>query len=103
MLRLWHVHRRTRSGNRRGASEAGRERTRHRFHRTSAGRGPCCRDAAALFFNDGQPDLAEIRNLSIPGADGRMRARLYRPAVEPTGAILYAHGGGWFPLQCGYA
>jgi len=58
--------------------------------------GRAVANAAALFFNDDQPDLAEIRNLSIPGAGGPMRARFYRPVAGSAGAILYAHGGGWF-------
>ena len=58
--------------------------------------GRAIANGAALFFNDGQPDMAEIRDLSIPSADGPMRARLYRPVARPTGAILYTHGGGWF-------
>ena len=58
--------------------------------------GRTAADSAALFFNDGLPDIADVRDASIPVVWGDMRARLYRPKTERGGAILYAHGGGWF-------
>jgi len=53
-------------------------------------------DAAALFFNDDQPDVAAVEDRSIAGAGGPLRLRLYRPSPRNRGAILYIHGGGWF-------
>lgn len=44
------------------------------------------------------PELAEIRPLMIPGADGPIRARLYVPlgaGVPPGPGILFFHGGGF--------
>src|SRR5690242_20155085 len=58
--------------------------------------GRTAADSAALFFNDGLPDVADVRDVSIPVVWGDMRARLYRPKAERGAAILYAHGGGWF-------
>ena len=53
-------------------------------------------DAAALFFNDGQPEVAAVEDRSIAGPGGALRLRLYRPSPSHGGAILYIHGGGWF-------
>jgi acetyl esterase len=39
------------------------------------------------------PDLAVVTDLAIPPS-GRS-ARLYRPSVQPTAIVVYAHGGGW--------
>lgn len=44
------------------------------------------------------PDLAEISNLSVDGATGPLKARLYVPLAAGTGpapAILFFHGGGF--------
>ena len=44
------------------------------------------------------PDLAEISNLVVDGADGPLPARLYIPlaaGVGPAPAIIYFHGGGF--------
>lgn len=44
------------------------------------------------------PDLAEISNLVVDGADGPLPARLYVPLAAGTGpapAIVYFHGGGF--------
>ena len=44
------------------------------------------------------PDLAEISNLVVDGADGPLQARLYVPLAAGTGpspAILFFHGGGF--------
>lgn len=54
------------------------------------------RGVAAL--DGARQNMAEIRELSIPGADGRLRARLYTPfgaGVGPAPAIVYFHGGGF--------
>ena len=44
------------------------------------------------------PDLAEISNLIVDGADGPLKARLYVPlaaGVAPAPAIVFFHGGGF--------
>jgi acetyl esterase len=50
-----------------------------------------------VFWNEGNPDVAQVRDLHIPGPAGPMRVRLYEPAgVGPSSpGILYLHGGGW--------
>jgi acetyl esterase len=58
--------------------------------------GRAVADTAAMFFNDNEPAIANLEELSIPGCAGTMRARLYRPSAGSLGAILYLHGGGWF-------
>ena len=60
-------------------------------------------DARALYRERrafSQPDareLAEVRDLSAPGASGPIPMRLYRPAGLPDQAptLVYFHGGGW--------
>jgi len=44
------------------------------------------------------PDLAEISNLIVDGADGPLKARLYVPlaaGIAPAPAIIFFHGGGF--------
>lgn len=44
------------------------------------------------------PDLAEISNLIVDGADGPLKARLYVPlaaGITPAPAIIFFHGGGF--------
>lgn len=44
------------------------------------------------------PDLAEISNLVVDGADGPLKARLYVPlaaGIAPAPAIIFFHGGGF--------
>lgn len=44
------------------------------------------------------PDLAEISNLVVDGADGPLKARLYVPlaaGIAPAPAIVFYHGGGF--------
>ncbi len=44
------------------------------------------------------PDLAEISNLVVDGADGPLKARLYIPlaaGIGPAPAIVFFHGGGF--------
>ena len=40
------------------------------------------------------PEIAEVRDLTIPGPGGEIPARLYRPD-RPVGVALAFHGGGW--------
>lgn len=45
-----------------------------------------------------RPDIAEIKDLSIPGPHGHgIPARLYRStlAIDPAPAVIFYHGGGW--------
>ena len=58
------------------------------------------RPFADAFFgprNEGGPDMAERRDLSIPGRRGVIPARLYVPrgAAASSPGILYLHGGGF--------
>lgn len=42
------------------------------------------------------PEIAEVRDLEIPGAAAVMRARLYRTRADSQlPLILFVHGGGW--------
>lgn len=42
------------------------------------------------------PELASVTDLTVPGAAGPLAARLYRPSLESTPALLvYFHGGGF--------
>jgi acetyl esterase len=41
------------------------------------------------------PDVAVVRDIEIPGPAGPIPARLYEPTPEPTGTVVYFHGGGW--------
>ncbi|CAH1658842.1 alpha/beta hydrolase [Chelatococcus asaccharovorans] len=59
-------------------------------------------EARAIFtagnaaFNRAPPHVAEVTDLEIPGDDGPLRARLYRPSLaEDAPVVVYAHGGGW--------
>ncbi len=41
-------------------------------------------------------EVAEVRDLSVPGAEGALAARVYHPAPGASRPILlYLHGGGW--------
>lgn len=55
--------------------------------------------AAGMFatWNEEPPPLAVVRDLTIPGPAGDLRARLYDPVGEGVEAplLLYLHGGGW--------
>ncbi len=47
-----------------------------------------------------QIPLAQVRDMSVAGAEGELRARLYSPAVDPgeerpSPLVVYFHGGGW--------
>jgi len=38
----------------------------------------------------------EVRDLTVPGPDGDVSVRIYRPALEtPAPALVFYHGGGW--------
>src|ERR1700690_1369736 len=41
--------------------------------------------------------MAEIRELKAIGPEGDIPLRLYRPegVADPSGALIYVHGGGW--------
>ncbi|HVY00229.1 MAG TPA: alpha/beta hydrolase fold domain-containing protein [Pseudorhodoplanes sp.] len=40
--------------------------------------------------------VASVRDLSVPGTAGALRARLYHPQPgQPRPVIVFAHGGGW--------
>ncbi|WP_291841464.1 alpha/beta hydrolase [Maricaulis sp.] len=61
---------------------------------------PRMRDAlskAAPHMDVRPPDLAEVRDLTVPGGEGEIPARLYRPlgADAPGPCTFFTHGGGY--------
>jgi acetyl esterase len=51
-------------------------------------------DANAAVIGAG-PDLASVRDIVIPSPAGGIKARVYSPATDAPGVIVYFHGGGW--------
>jgi acetyl esterase len=50
---------------------------------------------SALLGGPGE-EVAEVRDISVPGPGGPIPVRVYRPAGEgPLPLVAYAHGGGW--------
>ncbi len=41
------------------------------------------------------PDVATVRDISIPGSAGSIQARIYEPVPDPPATVVYYHGGGW--------
>jgi acetyl esterase len=41
------------------------------------------------------PEVATVRDIEIPGPVGPIPARVYDPAPEPAGTVVYYHGGGF--------
>jgi acetyl esterase len=41
------------------------------------------------------PQPAAVADRQIPGAAGPLAARIYRSTRQPTGTLMYFHGGGW--------
>jgi acetyl esterase len=41
------------------------------------------------------PEVASVRDISIPGQAGEIPARVYSPVADPPGTVVYYHGGGW--------
>src|SRR5262245_43345370 len=39
--------------------------------------------------------MAEVRDVTVPGGDGPLRARLLVPPEAGDAALVYVHGGGW--------
>ena len=50
-----------------------------------------------VFWNEGNPEVASVRDLSLPGPAGPLTLRLYEPAGAgaTSPGVLYLHGGGW--------
>jgi acetyl esterase len=46
------------------------------------------------------PEIAVVRDVSIPGPSGEIQARVYEPVDDPPATILYWHGGGWVIGSC---
>jgi acetyl esterase/lipase len=53
------------------------------------------RRAALLKVVPPPADVTDVEDLAVPGRDGKIPARRYRAASEPSGALVYFHGGGW--------
>jgi acetyl esterase len=43
-----------------------------------------------------RPPMAEVEDLTVPGGDGPMRARLLTPPDASDDLLVYVHGGGWY-------
>jgi acetyl esterase len=61
---------------------------------------PQAREQSERFFapfNGGGPQMAEVRDLHLPGRRGEIRARLYVPgnAALASPGLLFLHGGGF--------
>jgi acetyl esterase len=41
------------------------------------------------------PEVASVRDIVIPSRAGGMPARVYSPAADAPGVVVYYHGGGW--------
>jgi len=41
------------------------------------------------------PDVAVVRDIEIPGPAGAIPARVFEPAPDLAGTVVYYHGGGW--------
>jgi acetyl esterase len=41
------------------------------------------------------PAVASVRDIVIPGQAGGIPARVYSPAADAPGVVVYYHGGGW--------
>ena len=55
-------------------------------------------ESAARAFSPESPPLDRVEERFLQGAEGRLRARVYRPRGLPSGpapALVYFHGGGW--------
>ncbi|MBL8700436.1 MAG: alpha/beta hydrolase [Alphaproteobacteria bacterium] len=47
-------------------------------------------------WNEQPPPVTDVRDLSVRGATGPMRARLFRPRADARlPVVVYVHGGGW--------
>jgi acetyl esterase len=51
-------------------------------------------DANASIIGAG-PDVDSVRDIVIPSAAGGIKARVYSPAADAPGVVVYYHGGGW--------
>jgi acetyl esterase/lipase len=41
------------------------------------------------------PPVAHVRDLTVPSAEGQVPIRVYRPDGEPSGCVVFFHGGGF--------
>jgi acetyl esterase len=41
------------------------------------------------------PEVASVRDIVIPSQAGGLPARVYSPAADAPGVVVYFHGGGW--------
>jgi hypothetical protein len=55
------------------------------------------REGSAFFVDliGAGPDVAVVRDIEIPGPNGAIPARVYKPVPGPVGTVVYYHGGGW--------
>ncbi|SNQ46628.1 Acetyl esterase [Frankia canadensis] len=61
--------------------------------------GAAASRARAAALRDGAapgPEMASVERVDIPGRDGIVPTRRYRPRSDPApGVVVYFHGGGW--------
>ncbi len=54
------------------------------------------REEDRVFTAGDQPPVERVFDRSIPGPEGKIPVRIYRPAVEtPMPVLVFYHGGGW--------
>ena len=41
------------------------------------------------------PEIAVVEDVTLPGVDAPLRARLYRPSAGILPLVIFVHGGGW--------
>jgi len=51
--------------------------------------------AARQAANPPGPEMAAVRDLTVPGRDRDVRVRVFRPSDTPVATLVYLHGGGW--------
>ncbi|WPU64154.1 alpha/beta hydrolase [Peredibacter starrii] len=57
---------------------------------------PSAPEAVKAIAPKPKDNLAEVKDIKIQGADGKLKARLYRPKGKgPFPVVVYYHGGGW--------
>jgi acetyl esterase len=64
------------------------------FWELSPGAARAVVEANAAIIGAG-PDLASVRDIVIPTQAGEITARVYSPAADAPGVVVYFHGGGW--------
>jgi acetyl esterase len=65
-------------------------------HLVPIAQGRAAHDLETAEMSGPGEEVAEVRELSVPGPGGPIRVRLYRPLDDrPLPLVAYLHGGGW--------